>query len=238
MASKLLYPLIISLLCIFLLVGGCSTYRITPDISEVPPGDAMAIDGLWKNKDGFVFRIEKGRSYTTIELPDGLGPNRVIIKDIQKTSPGHYEAQQESYNEIKRMSAFGPAQIDIVSADRIRIHALSNPLTGYIEVDSDYEIWTAHALDNKQLYLTEVESKKMEGRKNYRLIKKSSMLMKQEGETMSIQTSFEGIGDFATMEECQYEIKKQMDSNASKESGYDCKRIAADGLLNINDFLW
>jgi hypothetical protein len=113
----------------------------------------MPIDGLWKDRHGAGFRLEKGRIYTTTQMADGLPPNRVTSKNIQRIREGHYAGVGESHNLKKRLSAYGPLNIDISGVNTIRFTAGPNPDTEY--TGATYE-WTALRLDNEQAFLSEL----------------------------------------------------------------------------------
>jgi len=134
------------------LLSGCTTYRICPHLSDVPPGTPAAIDGQYSN-----YRLEKGRGYATKNYKSGLRRNRVTIMDLKKTGPGRYSGQAESYNPQKRLSAFGPVTIDIVEPYKIRVTYGANPSVGITE--ESWKTWTASTLDDKQGFLRELVQK-------------------------------------------------------------------------------
>ena len=142
----------ICLLSAVLFFAGCATYRTCPDLSQVPPGRALPIDGLWRNSAGGTFRVEKGRIYTTKKMSDGLPPNRVISKDIKGAGKGRFTGSTESNNSAKRLSAFGPQSITIQSAASIRLTDGPNPQTGY---KGGAATWTWSDLDDEQAFLIE-----------------------------------------------------------------------------------
>jgi hypothetical protein len=141
---------------VFLLLIGCVAHRPPSlDLSAVPAGNPLPIDGVWQNKGGGKFRIEKGREYSAGPLSDGAPLNSVIMRDIRKVTPGHYVASSETYNMKKHLSAFGPSKIDIVATNQIRIWIGPNPQTDFSGDSEGTPLWSI-ALDDEQAFLREI----------------------------------------------------------------------------------
>ena len=147
--------LTLAALVVSALLAGCGSYRVCPDVSQVPPGIALPIDGLWRaySGEGRVLKIERGRAYFTTAIADGLPPNRVIAKDIQRISSGHYTGLSESYNLKKRQSAYGPTAVDIVGDDTICWTDEPNPKTGS---EGATILFVSSQLDDEQAFLREL----------------------------------------------------------------------------------
>lgn len=137
---------------LLLLTGCAGQYRTCPDLSLVPPGEVLPIDGTWKNRHGVIFRIERGRLYTLNKIGD-LPANSVLQRDFTRLSPGHYKCEGENFNRKKRLSDFSPISVAISSTNSITFNAMPNPTTGYKGGRFSFSV---HKLDDEPSFLSEL----------------------------------------------------------------------------------
>ena len=106
-------------LCLFMVPAWGQMRALLPDESEVPPGEAMPIDGVYTLAfNGATFRIEAGRAvvvtpYTHLFVMSVM-PGMVTTRDIRRTAPGIYEGYD--------LPALGPWRATLKPDRTIDVH--------------------------------------------------------------------------------------------------------------------
>src|SRR5437879_2861007 len=89
-----------SLFGMMLACGGNAPKNL-PKASDLPPGQATDIDGLWEEPNlakekGIKFRMEKGRFFAVEGPPDWR--DKTTIKDVVQAGPGQYTGSEAIIN--------------------------------------------------------------------------------------------------------------------------------------------